>query len=312
MSSPDIRTRLAEALAEGGHSDSTTEIWQNYEKGAIRRWLTLGWCQMATDDRAAELYQLPLEEFTAARNALAKDTGDASIKKLEKPSLAAWAVNQLYWRERKLYDEVVKTSGQVRTAFQQVLAGKAGDVKAAETFHKEAMRKAKDAIRRLLAESGSTASDAVMTPVTETLDALPTTDPPGRLTKPLRRTGFEALQGVTIAAKPRPAPPKPDARKPAADESDKERRQREADQQELAMAKERLRFAEAAVREGAASVERAQRALERAERTRERVEKELEEAAAAEKTAAKELSASESAYARAQAERDRLSKKINA
>ena len=46
--------------------------------------------RMATgdsDDRIAELYQGPLEEFTAARNALAKETGDSAIKKLEKPNL---------------------------------------------------------------------------------------------------------------------------------------------------------------------------------------------------------------------------------
>jgi hypothetical protein len=153
---------------------------------------------MATRDNTEatdELYKLPLDEFTAARNALAKETGDNAIKKLEKPNLAAWAVNQLYWHERKLYDEVVKTSTQVRTAYKQMLAGKPADVKAAEVFHGEAMRKAKDAIRRILEAAGNNASDAMMTPVTETLDALPTTDPPGRLTKPLRRTGFEALQG---------------------------------------------------------------------------------------------------------------------
>ena len=51
-----------------------------------------------SDDRIAELYQGPLDEFTAARNALAKETGDSAIKKLEKPNLAAWAVNQLYWQ----------------------------------------------------------------------------------------------------------------------------------------------------------------------------------------------------------------------
>ena len=78
----------------------------------------------------------------------AKQPGDAPIKKLEKPNLAAWAVNQLYWHERKLYDEVIKTSGQVRTAYKQMLAGKSADVNAAEVFHSEAMRKAKDAIRR--------------------------------------------------------------------------------------------------------------------------------------------------------------------
>src|SRR6478672_6890823 len=157
------------------------------------------------DQEIDELYQKPLDEFTAARNALAKESGDAAIKKLDKPSLPAWAVNQLYWRERTLFDEVIKTSGQLRTAYKQMLAGKSADVRAAEVFHTEAMRKAKDAIRRILEAAGNKGADAVMTPVAETLDALPTEDPPGRLTKPLRRTGFEALQGVTIAAKPKVA-----------------------------------------------------------------------------------------------------------
>ena len=266
---------------------------------------------MTADDKTDALFQLPLDEFTAARNELAKQTGDGSIKKLEKPNLAAWAVNQLYWHQRKLYDEVIKTSTQVRIAYKQMLAGKSADVKAAEAFHAEAMRKAKDAIRAILAAAGNNASDAMMTPINETLDALPTTDPPGRLTKPLRRTGFEALQGVTIAAKPsKPVAPKTETAKPAAGESDRERRKREADQQELAMAKERLRFAEAAEREAAAALDRAKRTLERAERTRERIEKELAEASVAEKAAHKDLSTSASSYEKAKAESERLRKKI--
>jgi len=262
---------------------------------------------MAADDKIDALFQLPLDEFTAARNELAKQTGDGSIKKLEKPNLAAWAVNQLYWHQRKLYDEVIKTSTQVRIAHKQMLAGKSADVKAAEVFHAEAMRKAKDAIRKILEAAGNSTSDALMTPVNETLDALPTTDPPGRLTKPLRRTGFEALQGVTIAAKPsKPVAPKPEP----AGESDRERKKREADQQELARAKERLRFAEAAEREAEAALDRAKRTLERAERTRERIEGELEEAAIAEKGARKEVTSSESAFERARAESERLRKTI--
>lgn len=268
---------------------------------------------MATNEgRLDELYQLPLDEFTAARNALAKESGDSSIKKLEKPNLAAWAVNQLYWHERKLFDEIIKTSTQVRTAHQQMLAGKAADVKAAETFHAEAMRKAKAAIRRILEASGNGASDAVMTPVTETLDALPTTDTPGRFAKPLRRSGFEALHGITITAKPAPKAPAAEAVKPADDEADRARRKREADAEELARAKERLRFADAAEREAEAALVRARRALERAGRARERVEQELVDASAAEKAARRELATSESAYARAQADRARLQKKVSA
>ncbi len=260
------------------------------------------------DEQIDHLYQLPLEEFTAARNALAKESGDGTVKKLEKPVLAAWAVNQLYWHERKLFDEVIKTSGQVRTAHQQMLGGKASDIKAAEVFHAEAMRKAKDAIRKIIVAAGNAASDAVMTPVTETLDALPTTDTPGRFTKPFRRTGFEALHGVTISPKPAERAPKPGPVSQA--DGNAERRKREAE--ELSMAKERLRFADAAQREAEAALERAQRALERAERARERVEKELEEAAAAEKAAAKEVSASESTLEKVRAEREKLARKITA
>ncbi|HWI18329.1 MAG TPA: hypothetical protein VNT81_11315 [Vicinamibacterales bacterium] len=265
------------------------------------------------EEQIDQLYQLPLDEFTPARNALAKESGDASVKKLEKPVLSAWAVNQLYWHERKLYDEVIKTSGQLRTAHQQMLAGKAADVKAAEVFHAESMRKAKAAIRTFIERAGNTASDAMMTPITEMLDALPTTDTPGRFTKPFRRTGFEALHGVTIAARPvdrgvPKAAPAKTGKDSSAEEAEEARRQRE----EILMAKERLRFADAAQREAEAALERAERALERAERTRERVEKELEEAAAAEKAAAKEVSASQAALQKARAEREKLAKKISA
>jgi len=263
------------------------------------------------DDKIDELYQLPLDEFTPARNALAKELGDGGIKKLEKPNVAAWAVNQLYWRERKLYDEVIKTGGQVRTAYKQKLAGKAADVRAVEVFHDEAMRRAKDAIRRILADAGNKGAEAVMMPIAETLDALPTDDSPGRLTRPLRRTGFEALQGVTIAARPKAAPATIERKKtPPAKETEKDRRQREADQQELLMARERLRFAEAAEREAEASLDRAKRTLERAERTRERIEGELDEANIAEKGARRELSLAQSSYEKATAERDRLETKV--
>ena len=49
------------------------------------------------EDEIARLYQLPLDEFTSARNALAKRAGSdaAGIRALTKPSVPAWAVNQL-------------------------------------------------------------------------------------------------------------------------------------------------------------------------------------------------------------------------
>jgi hypothetical protein len=263
------------------------------------------------DDHIARLYQLPLDEFTAARNLAAKETGNAAIKKLEKPNLAAWTVNQLYWRERRLYDAVIAAAEAMRAAYKQMLAGKSADVRTAENVHADALREAKQAARQILESAGNTNPDTVMTAVAETLDALPGDEPPGRLTKPLRRMGFNVLEGLPIAArvggdKPKPAP------KPAAPPATvKERRATEAEQRELEMNRERLRFADAAVREAAEAVDRAKRALDRAVKVRERVEAELEQAASAEKAAAREVAGAESAHAKAQAELNRLTKKIS-
>lgn len=266
----------------------------------------------APDDQIDQLYQLPLEAFTAARNALARESGDAAVKKLEKPNLAAWTVNQLYWRERKIYDEVIHAADRMRAAYKQMLAGKTADVRGAEEIHQEALREAKQAARRLLEEGGHGNPDVLMMPVSETLDALPGDEPPGRLTKPLRRMGFNVLEGVPISAKAGPVKPKVEPATKAAgqDQTPKERKASEAEEREAAMTRERLRFAESAEREAEAAVDRARRAVERTERARERVERELKEASDAEHAAQKELAASEKALEKAAADRARLQQKL--
>src|SRR5690349_6141424 len=76
------------------------------------------------------LYQVPLTEFTAARNALAaKVKGEqgaeaaAAIKSLAKPSIPAWVVNQLYWRDRREFERLTQAGDQLRAAQQHRLAG---------------------------------------------------------------------------------------------------------------------------------------------------------------------------------------------
>ena len=265
------------------------------------------------DDQIDHLYQLPLDEFTSARNALAKTAGDraAEVKKLEKPNLAAWTVNQLYWRERDAYEAVIKAAEKMRAAYKQMLAGKHTDVRDAEDVHQDALREAKQAARRILDQGGHPNPDAVMMPVAETLDALPGEERPGRLTKPLRRMGFNVLEGLPISAKAgpaRPAPAKP--KEPAKDLSARARRPGDAEEREIAMARERLRFAEVAEREAESSLDRARRALERLQRIRERAEQEFEDAVRSEKAAEKDVAAAEKSLEKAAADRDRLAKKI--
>jgi len=141
------------------------------------------------------LYQLPLSEFTPARNALAKQpkVDRAAIGKLQKPSVPAWVINQLYWHRRGAYDAVLRASEQVRSAQAAMIEGRRADSAAAEAAHSAALKAATQHVRQLLSDAGEQASPATMTAVSETLQALPSSEPPGRLTRPLKPMGFEAL-----------------------------------------------------------------------------------------------------------------------
>jgi hypothetical protein len=184
----------------------------------------------ATDTGLDRLYQLPLSGFTEARNLLAKAAGPggAAIKALEKPSVPAWAVNQLYWRERRTYDRLIRASERLRAAHAQALSGKKIDLPLIELQHRAALKEAADSVRRLLASAGDAATQATMKAVVDTLQALPGGGAPGRLTKALAPLGFGALgalmkRGATSSslaevvtfAPPKPKPMKWPRRPPA-------------------------------------------------------------------------------------------------
>ena len=165
------------------------------------------------------LYQVPLGEFTAARNALAKTAGkDAgAIRALEKPSVPAWAVNQLYWRDRRAYDKLIQAAERLRAAHAQALSGRKVDLATIELQHKAAVKVSADRIRGILAGAGDPATPATMKAVIDTLQALPGGGPAGRLTRPLAPLGFGAL-GALMKGRTTPrklaevvtfAPPKP-------------------------------------------------------------------------------------------------------
>jgi hypothetical protein len=259
----------------------------------------------ALDAEIDALYKLPLSEFTAARNALAAKAGDQRlvVKALQKPNTAAWAVNQLYWRDRKTYDRLVGASEQLRAAHARVLTGRKADVARAEAQHNEALRDAIDTVTGILRnESDSeSASAAVLLDIRETLQALPSDDaPPGRLVRPVKPMGFGALlkmlPGGVKDAKPRltEAPRRPaDAPSPAAkvDTPAARREAREAEREARAeekrvraeQARERVRLerelrqARATESEVRAARDEATDALRAAEREEKRRQAALEE-----------------------------------
>ncbi len=153
-------------------------------------------------DSIDSLFQTPLAEFTAARNTLAKSAGadGADIRKIEKPSAAAWAVNQVYWRQRKAWDKLVRASERVRAANAEILKSKRVDLEPLELAHRAAVRDASGHARAALLSSGDAATDATMRAVEDTLRALPVPGPPGRLTRALGFVGFDSLTGLLSGA----------------------------------------------------------------------------------------------------------------
>jgi hypothetical protein len=69
---------------------------------------------------ADRLYAVPADAFTELRNQAAKEAGDkeltAAVKKLKKPSVAAWAINLLVRRESDQIDSVLELAESLRAA----------------------------------------------------------------------------------------------------------------------------------------------------------------------------------------------------
>ncbi len=148
------------------------------------------------DEQVERLYRLPLDEFTQARNALAKELKRPTIKDLEKPSIAAWAVNQLYWKGRASYNTLTEVGERLRAEHRQRLTGKPAVIRDAEKAHRDAIRAAVEKIKGLLKDGGHALTEQTLAAVQETLEALPSDDRPGRLSRPLKPAGFEALAGL--------------------------------------------------------------------------------------------------------------------
>jgi len=148
------------------------------------------------------LFQTPLAEFTKTRNALAKAAGAGGelIRKIDKPTAAAWAVNQIYWRHHRIYDKLVRASSRVRAAHALILKGKRVDLAPLELQHRAVVKEASARAREALAAAGDAVTAATIKTVEETLQALPVAGPPGRLAGSLGPVGFDALGGLLKGA----------------------------------------------------------------------------------------------------------------
>jgi len=160
----------------------------------------------ALDSALQRLYGVPLDEFTATRNALAKElTGaDASyVKALKKPNVAAWALNQLARTDdlTPLFDATDK----LRRAQRRVMSGgKPTELRAATD---ERNRVVNGLVKRgadILTEAGHAAAPSTLAAVNDSLIAVASDDEgaellrTGRLERELHPQSIVDLGGLTL------------------------------------------------------------------------------------------------------------------
>ncbi len=161
------------------------------------------------EDDVDALFTLPLAEFTAARNTLAarlKKTGRGNeageavlVKALVKPSISAWAVNQLYWKHREAFDRLIESGARFHKAQSSRLAGKLADMRTALDARREALTQLSDMATSLLRDAGHNPTPDTIHRITTTLEALSAyasrsdAPRPGRLTHDVDPPGFESL-----------------------------------------------------------------------------------------------------------------------
>src|SRR3954454_591740 len=234
-----------------------------------------------TEDRIRELYGLPLERFTAERNALAAELRSPEIQALRQPSAAAWAVNQLVRAEPDLVEALLGAGGELRQAHRQAASGRgAQQLRAAA----EAERAPVDAlVARAPDVLGRLISAALSESIRNTLHAASSDDQAreliasGTLTTELRPVGLGPVPKSTAPSRPER---RPDARQ-----------MRAAAQSERALQRE---------------VDAAMRALERADQSYARAREAADVAAGRAKEARKRLRDARAGLAEAQRARARL------
>jgi hypothetical protein len=195
------------------------------------------------DDATDELYGADLDAFVDERKRLArvlKESGDDAaadqVAKLKKPTVAAWALNQLTRQRRRDVDLLLDAGHRLRQAQEGVVGG------ADRTSFEQAQKTQRDALRRLTQQASELvggASAAVRAQISGTLRAAAVSEEGrellarGRFTVPLESEGFDVF-----GALPPPSAAAPRKQAPAKKASD-----------ELRKAKARVRDLERAVHE---------------------------------------------------------------
>jgi hypothetical protein len=131
------------------------------------------------DDRIRALYGEPPEGFIAARDALVRELKEAertedaaTVKALRKPTVPAWALNQLAEREGKGLQELLDAGAEVRAAQQAAMSsGASADrLREATAARRQVVARLADAAAKALRDAGRSA-DTHLEEIRATLEA---------------------------------------------------------------------------------------------------------------------------------------------
>ncbi|MEP6863873.1 MAG: hypothetical protein ABJE66_24815 [Deltaproteobacteria bacterium] len=148
---------------------------------------------MKFEDARRALYQAPLAEFVKERKRLADElraAGEAKpaakLRTLPRPSVSAWATNQLYWHARDVFDEMLAAAKTLRK----------GDL-SASSAHRDAIAKLRHRATAMLSDAGHSATSATLHKVATNLAAISARgdffpDEPGEITTDRDPPGFGA------------------------------------------------------------------------------------------------------------------------
>ena len=177
-----------------------------------------------------DLFGIIPSEFTAARNALARE--DPSVKGLRKPGWPLWAVNQLGRRHAKEVKALLEAGAALEKAQRAVLRGQAtaADLREATRRHHDQLAKLEGIAAEALQAQGAGAGPGVTRRVRGTLHAasIGDDDARGRLLRGALEDELEPPDVLAWMAELGPLPPPKAKAKPKRD-VEAERKQKEED-----------------------------------------------------------------------------------
>jgi hypothetical protein len=215
--------------------------------------------------KPADLYGLPLDEFTRARDELVRELRRAGkkeaadeVKALRKPPVSAWTVNQVARRHPQEMKTLVKAGDELRKAQRQAVSGRNPEVlREATSRHRERLEELTSIARHELGADGATLQRVVQTLRSASVDKEASKGLlAGTLAGDVEQAGFGSLLAVVPPGRARPKPsakPKP-ARKPKPapppkPKPDPNAAKRKRVQEQLERARDRVRELEARLEE---------------------------------------------------------------